>query len=254
MTPSVPLAEIVDYADSRLQNSSVRDWSNALNGLQLENGGRVSRLAAAVDASGVTIQKAIEAGADLLLVHHGLFWSGLQPITGPVYRRIGAAIDAGLAIYSSHLPLDLHPELGNNSLLFLALGLKNPEPFFEEKGAFIGLATRTALPLQELTLRFESAVGGPVKCIAGGPSVTRRIGVVTGGAGGSIQKAAAEGADTFLTGEAPHWAYTAAEDLGINLLLGGHYATETFGVRALAEELSGHFSLPWSFIDHPTGL
>jgi len=248
------LADISDFIDAVLDIDNVADWSNALNGLQLANAGSVTSLAAAVDAGEPTLQKAVDAGADLLLVHHGLFWSGLQPLTGPAFRKTALAIRSNLAVYSAHLPLDVHPEFGNNALLAKAIGMAPAEPFFFEKGRFIGLRAPLAIPLPDLVSRVEVAVAGPAKLFRAGPEITKSIGVVTGGAGAEIYKAAAEGVDTFITGEGPHWAAIAAEELGVNLILAGHYATETFGVKALAARVSAEFGLPWQFIDHPTGL
>jgi len=254
-TPTAPLREIADYLETLLNHRAIADWPNALNGLQVENGGSVRRIGAAVDCCEVTLRMAAQRGIDFLLVHHGLFWSGLQRVEGPVYRKLKLAFDAGLAVFSSHLPLDLHPEFGNNILLARALEL-SPElqPFFFEKGQFIGLKANVVFHRDELKRRIEQAVGGPVKLIAGGPERTGAVGIVTGGAGGEPFKAAAEGVDTFITGEGPHWSYPAAEELGLNVFYAGHYATETFGVKALAEHLSVQFGLPWEFLDHPTGL
>jgi dinuclear metal center YbgI/SA1388 family protein len=248
------LTDIADFMDALLDIKNVPDWTNALNGLQLANDGTVTRIGAAVDAGEATLRMAAEAGVDLLLVHHGLFWAGLQPLTGPVYRKTALAIRANVAVYSAHLPLDVHPELGNNALLAKAIGVPLTEPFFFEKGRFIGLKAALAIPMAELVTRVETAVAGPVKVFPGGPEITEDIGVVTGGAGAEIYKAAGEGVDTFITGEGPHWAAIAAEELGVNLILAGHYATETFGVKALAERVATEFGLPWQFIDHPTGL
>jgi putative NIF3 family GTP cyclohydrolase 1 type 2 len=159
-----------------------------------------------------------------------------------------------LALYSAHLPLDLHSVLGNNAQLAAALDFENTEPFFEAKGQNIGLKTETRIARDELVRRLEQSLGGAVKVYAFGPAETKSIGLVTGGAGDEIYAVARGGIDTFITGEAPHWAAVAAEELGLNLLLGGHYATETFGVKALAAHLADRFNLPWEFIDSPTGL
>lgn len=250
----VPLEKLRTHLDQLLRIAEIGDWSNALNGLQLENGGEISRIGAAVDACEPTITLAAAGKIDLLLVHHGLFWPGLQPIRGGVYRKLKTAMDSGMAIYSAHLPLDLHPEFGNNALLCKALGFRKPAPFFAEKGSLIGLKSAVRVSRPELAKRLEKAVGGPVKLAPGGPEEVRNVGVVTGGAGGEIYRMAEEGIDTLITGEGPHWSYTAAEELGLNLFYAGHYATETFGVKALAEHLSRKFKLPWEFIDHPTGL
>ncbi|MCX6967726.1 MAG: Nif3-like dinuclear metal center hexameric protein [Verrucomicrobia bacterium] len=248
------LSALVEYLTTLLNHAGVTDWPNALNGLQVANSGKVGKIGAAVDACEATLTLAAERGVTLLLVHHGLFWSGLQPVEGPAYRKLKLALDADMAVFSSHLPLDLHPRLGNNALLAKALGFKNLEPFFLEKGNFIGLQTRLALDRDTLSERLSAAVGGPVKCIPGGPECTRVIGLVTGGAGSELAKAAAEGVDTFITGEGPHWTYPAAEELGLNVLYAGHYATETFGVKALGAHLSRKYRLPWEFLDHPTGM
>lgn len=248
------LDQMVRFADELLRLSAIEDYENALNGLQIENSGAVKKIGAAVDASSRTMQMAVEQGIDLLLVHHGLFWPGLQPITGSLQRALKLALEHNLALYSAHLPLDFHPQIGNNALLAAALGLKNTRPFLEMKGQSLGLQAEATLRRDDLLTQLEESLGGPVRCIGAGPMETKRIGIVTGGAGGEIYAAAREGVDTYITGEAPHWAAVAAEELGINLILGGHYATETSGVKALAAELSRQFEVPWGFLDHPTGL
>ena len=248
------LAEIVRYANGLLRIPEIEDYANALNGLQLENDGSVKKIGAAVDASGAVFQMAVERGIDLLLVHHGLFWQGLQPLTGPLFRAVKLATANNLALYSAHLPLDFHPTLGNNALLAAVLGLEKTEPFLEVKGRHLGLCAETDLRRDELLAKLEESLGGPVRCIGAGPMEVKRIGLVTGGAGEEIYQAAREGIDSYVTGEAPHWTAVAAEELGINLFLGGHYATETFGVKALAANLAERFDVPWEFIDRPTGL
>ena len=260
-TPSAPtvigmvaLREIVEHLDGYLRREEVGDFPGAKNGLQVENAGCVTKIGAAVDACDATLCMAAERGIDLLIVHHGLFWRDLTPWTGPVFKRMRALLESNLAVYSSHLPLDVHPRIGNNVKLCEAMGLDPGEPFFEEKGQAIGRVIDVSLALEELVARLGKAVGGKVHVAPGGPGTTKRVGLIAGGAGSEIGRVAAEGIDSFVTGEAPHWAYTAAEDLGVNLLLGGHYATETFGVRALGEHLEHEFRLPWEFIDHPTGL
>jgi dinuclear metal center YbgI/SA1388 family protein len=248
------LAAIVAHLERQLRTAEVADYPGAWNGLQIENSGTVRRVAAAVDACEPVIAEAAARGVSLLLVHHGLFWGGVQPLVGAVRRKVKFAFDADLAIYSSHLPLDLHPTLGNNALLAKALGFRRCEPFFETKGQAIGVKTRASLSLEELARRLERALGSAPHLAPGGPAKTARIGIVTGGAGGEVARAAAEGVDTFITGEGPHHSYTLAEELGVNIFYGGHYATETFGVKALAEHVAKKFRVPWEFIDHPTGL
>ncbi len=251
---SASLKKIVRHCDTLLTTPEIEDWSGALNGLQVENGGTVSRIAASVDASLATAQLAIESKADLLIVHHGFFWSKTTPWTGNRYELLQLLLNYNLAVYSSHLPLDCHPKLGNNAQLAKALGFKKPEPFFNEKGRDIGLRFNQPIKRDALQSKLELAVNGPVTTLPGGGKTCSKIGIVTGGAGAEIAKAAAEGCDTFITGEGPHWTFALAEDLGINVFYAGHYATETFGVKALSEHLSKKFKLPWSFLDHPTGL
>jgi dinuclear metal center YbgI/SA1388 family protein len=254
MLPVATLAQIVSYADEHLRIGEIGDWPNALNGLQFENSGTVTKIGAAVDASSRTIDAAIDGGVNFLIVHHGLFWPGLQPITGSRRRMIDRVLRHDLALYSAHLPLDVHSVLGNNAQLAAALGFEQTAPFFEAKGQQIGLKIEAEISRDELAKKLEQSLGGPVKMFAAGPAQSKSIGLITGGAGSEIYDVAREGIDTFITGEAPHWAAVAAEELGINLLLGGHYATETFGVKALAAHLSERFALPWRFIDSPTGL
>ena len=251
---NVSLAQLVRYCDRLLRTREVEDYDNAANGLQVANLGGVGRIAATVDASLATIRLAIAARADLLLVHHGFFWGPSHPWTGKRYELLHCLLEADLAVYSSHLPLDLHPRLGNNVRLCAALGLKQLKPFFFDHGSFIGFKSAARLKLTELATRLRTATGSTPCIVAGGPSICRIIGVVTGGAGSELRKAAGEGVDTFITGEGPHWTYALAEELGINILYGGHYATETFGVKALAAHLSAKFKVPWEFLDHPTGL
>jgi len=248
------LSTLVQFCDEMLGTVKVQDFEGAVNGLQMENDGTVTRIAAAVDASHATVKLAVAARADLLVVHHGLFWARTHPWIGKKYELLRLLLESNLAVYSSHLPLDAHPRLGNNARLCAALGLKRLRPFFFDHGRFLGFQSRQELSRAELAKRLQAATGEQPHMIPGGSERCQRIGVVTGGAGSDLAKAAAEGVDTFITGEGPHWTYALAEELGINVLYGGHYATETFGVKALAAELARRFKLPWIFLDHPTGL
>jgi dinuclear metal center YbgI/SA1388 family protein len=248
------LSEIVSYTNRFLRIHDVGDWDHALNGLQIENSGRITRIGAAVDVSTRVLTEAQKRDVDLLIVHHGLFWPGLQSIQGALRRQLRLAFENDIALYSAHLPLDIHPRVGNNAQLLAALGLKSARPFLEEKGQPVGLKIRASLSRSELVRKLQKALNGPVKVFGFGPKQTRAIGVVTGAAGSEIYRVADEEIDTFITGEAPHWAAVAAEELGMNLLLGGHYATEVFGVKALVAHLSKRFRVPWEFIDCPTEL
>jgi dinuclear metal center YbgI/SA1388 family protein len=252
--PKAALAAIVAHCDAILRTHEIGDYEGALNGLQVENRGAVTKLTAAVDASLATAKLAVAAGANLMLVHHGLFWSARQPWTGKNYELLRFVVENDLAIYSSHLPLDAHPKLGNNAQLCKALGLTRLKPFFQSHGQTIGFKSTTALARSELAARLERATGARPILIPGGGDTYRSIGVVTGGAGAELKAAVNEGVDTFITGEGPHWTFALAEELGVNVFYAGHYATETFGVKALAAHLAKRFRLPWEFLDHPTGL
>jgi dinuclear metal center YbgI/SA1388 family protein len=252
--PKISLAVIVAHSDKILRTTEIGDYSGAANGLQVENPGVVSRIAAAVDASLATVKLAVAAKADLLIVHHGLFWSPSHPWTGKKYELLRLLMENNLAVYSSHLPLDAHPKLGNNAQLCAALDFRNLKPFFLTHGQTIGFKTRMKISRAELAKRLARATGTRPRVIPGGGEICQCTGMVTGGAGGDLKQAAEEGVDTFITGEGPHWTYALAEELGVNVLYGGHYATETFGVKALASYLSKKFHLPWTFLDHPTGL
>lgn len=249
----IATAELVSWLDERLRVSQVPDYPNALNGLQVANRGRVSRVAAAVDASERAIQRAVASGCDLLLVHHGLFWDGNQPVTGRRYRKLRLLLEHDVALYSAHLPLDVHPELGNNALLARGLGIELEGEFAEYRGVPVGRWGQLELKREVLVARLDELLGARVRVVAGGPEVVRRVGVVTGGGGSAIGDALAAGLDTLVTGEGAHHTYFDAEEGGINVLFGGHYATETFGVRALASELADRFGLEWEFLELPTG-
>ena len=248
------LRELTAYLDDYLGVDEHPDYGNALNGLQLDGRQGVSRIAAAVDASEETIRAAIDARADLLLVHHGLFWSGLAPITGRHYRKIKRALEAGLAIYSAHLPLDSHPEVGNCAVLARALAIDIEGRFGAFQGFDIGWWGHLDEQRDTFRERLSGVVGGPVHLIPGGPERMEKVGVLTGGGGGMIQDAYDAGLDTFITGEGAHHTHFDGMELGVNVFYAGHYATETWGVRTLAMHLEGQFGLPWGFLDFPTGL
>lgn len=242
------------FLDQELRIAEIPDYPGAHNGLQVECEAPVTRVAAAVDASLAVMEQAVAERAQLLVVHHGLFWQGVEPVTGARFRKLKTALDGGLAVYSAHLPLDVHPRLGNNARLAEAIGLRGCELFLEWKGIQLGLAGEMDGTREELAARVGTAVGGPVHMCPGGPERVGRVGLVTGGAGSEVAAVAECGIDTFITGEGPHWSFPLAEELGINVLYAGHYATETFGVRALAAEMADRFGLEWSFIDRPSGL
>ena len=246
--------DLVAYLDEYLRVREVEDYERAFNGLQVENSGDVRHLAVAVDACQAVIDQAAERGADLLVVHHGLFWSPLEPLTGRSYRRVASLVRHGIAVYSAHLPLDRHPTVGNNPVLARLLGIEHRGWWGESRGAPIGVWGELDIDRAALGSRIAEVLGAAPLLLPGGPETVKRVGVVTG-AGGSLIPAAREaGLDTFVTGEGAHHTYFDAEELGVNVFYAGHYRTETVGVKALAEHIAERFQLPWSFIDHPTGL
>jgi dinuclear metal center YbgI/SA1388 family protein len=247
-------AELIAYLDDYLCLRDIPDYRPAYNGLQVEGPGEVRRVAVAVDACLFTIERAASAGADLLLVHHGLFWSETAPVTGAYYRRLAALIKNDVALYACHLPLDAHPEVGNNAVLARMLGLDPDGRFGDYEGAPIGVTARAGMSLADFVARVRCALKVDPFVIATGPEQVKVVGVMTGGAGSWIDQAAAAGVDTFLTGEGGHHTFFEAEERGINLIYAGHYATETVGVQALAAHLQERFGLESLFIDHPTGL
>jgi len=254
------LDAIAGHLDAFLRIGEIPDYPNALNGVQVANRGPISRVAAAVDISRAVIHQAVEARANFLIVHHGIFWAGLQQIRGVFYERLKLLLDNDIALYSAHLPLDGHPTVGNNPLLALALGLEPLGGFAEFRGFMIGVQGKSDIPTVTLLQRahsFAKQHGGDVRAtpIDDG-RVTRRWAICTGAgaSAGTLAEAAAGGIDTLIVGEGPHWTAVDARESGLSIIYAGHYATETLGVRALAERIGEAFVLPWFFIDSPTGL
>lgn len=258
--PSIPLAEIASHLDALLRTTDIPDYPGALNGIQVENTAPVTHVAVAVDASLDTIAAAVEEKANLLVVHHGLFWSGVQPLRGPAYRRVRQLITHDIAVYSSHLPLDLHPTLGNNVLLARALHLLPSAGFAGFQSVSVGVMGTADVDTEELAARAEVIArteGGHLVRVGLTPGRrTRRWALCTGAGASSdtLREAASAGVDTLIVGEGAHHTGVEAPQLGIAVLYLGHYATETFGVRALGAELARRFDLPWTFVAAPTGL
>jgi dinuclear metal center YbgI/SA1388 family protein len=248
------LDELVRYCDDYLQVRTVRDAPEAMNGLQVANDGSVTRLAAAVDLCEATVQMAAKDGADFLIVHHGLFWGGLKPLVGSHFARVAGLIRHGIALYGAHLPLDCHAEVGNAAVLARQLGVRVEGGFGTWRDQVCGVWGELETSRDHLARRLGEVLGVAPKAMPFGPEAVRRVGIATGAGGGLISQAAEAGLDTYVTGEGSHHTFFAAEELGLNVFYGGHYATETFGVKALSEHLSARFSLPWTFLDHPTGL
>jgi len=248
------LEHILHFLEESFDASAFPDYPHALNGLQVEGRREVEHVGAAVDASEATITEAVSRGVHLLMVHHGLFWGGLGPITGPRFRKVAALIKADVSLYGLHLPLDAHPELGNNAILMRKLGLAREGQFGSFMEVKVGWWGSTSMHRGDLLNRLREAFEDEVRLIPGGPEEVSRVGVLTGGGASALSEAGALGLDTLITGEAPHHAFHEAMEMGVNLLLGGHYATETFGVKAVADRLAQKFDLSWEFLHFPTGL
>lgn len=246
--------ELVTYLDGFLRISAIEDSSN--NGLQVEGTAEVTRLAFAVDASLAAIDAAADNGAHMLVVHHGLYWSKPVLPVGIHRRRLGRLFEANLSLYAAHLPLDVHDVVGNNAVLARWLGLQDVAPFGTYKGLHAGLAGRlpTAMPLGEFVAQVESVVQEQVVSIwPFGRQTVQTVAVISGGAAFLVDQAAAAGVDVYLTGEVSHSAYHVAQEWGLNVVFGGHYATETAGLKALAEHLADKFDVQTIFLDLPTG-
>jgi dinuclear metal center YbgI/SA1388 family protein len=257
---SVTLDAVVAHLDDYLRIREIGDYPNAVNGLQISNRGPIRSVATAVDASARTIRGAVDVGANLLIVHHGLFWSGLQPVTGHRYERLRLLVDHDVAVYAAHLPLDAHAEIGNSRLLALELGLVPTTGFAHHEGIALGVCGESDLSTAELLAsahRFAATHGG--SAIASASTAgrrTRRWAICSGaGAGTStIAEAVRLGVDTLIVGEGPHWTAVDAPEHGLVVIYAGHYATETPGVRALGDRLSATFGLTHHFVQAPTGL
>ncbi len=242
------LQQLVDYCDRRTRRSSFKDYPGAVNGLQVANDGRVTRIGAAVDAGQMPFERAVERGVDFLIVHHGLFWGGVQPLTGPVYGRFAALVRGNCAVYSSHLPLDAHEDIGNNVLIARQLGLKPRRQFLPHENELIGWIAPNKFKRSQLIARLEELYPRVVS-IECGAAVPKLVAFCSGSGNGAVPHLLAAGVDTLITGELREEWFNFAQEHRLNLLCCGHYATETHGVKALAAELAKKFRLPWEFIE-----
>jgi dinuclear metal center YbgI/SA1388 family protein len=256
--PTLPV--IAAHLDQLLRTPEIPDYAPALNGVQLENRGEIVKVAAAVDFSRRIVEQTIAAGANLLLVHHGMFWGGLRPITGQFYDRIAPLVRHDIAVYASHLPLDAHPELGNNVLLARELGLQPSGGFARYQTIDVGVQGVTEVHTHALVERARAVArrhnGDVIATSLSDSRTTKRWAICTGAGADTttIREALDARIDTLIVGEGPHHTAVEAADVGLAIIYVGHYATETFGVRALAEHLETHFALPWEFLEAPTGL
>lgn len=244
---------LVEYLDEYL---SIAEWSDkALNGLQVEGAGEVERVAVATDAAMATFSLAAEAGAQFIIVHHGLFWGRPEPVTGPLRARLAALIDAELSLYAAHLPLDAHPEVGNNAVIANLLELGDRRSFGLYGDREIGWMGRLPEPVDraELAARLEALLGARPDVLGFGRNPIETVAVVSGGGAELIPQASAAGVDAFITGETSHIAWHSAREHRIDVLFCGHYASETVGVRALGDHLAETFDVESVFLASPTG-
>ena len=232
-------------------------FDRSLNGIQVDasKDKEVKKIAVAVDACYQSIEKACEINADLLIVHHGLFWGTPLAIAGPHYNRVKKLLDNDIALYAAHIPLDAHPVLGNNAQMCKKLGLINIEPFSKYKGVYCGFKGEftVAVTADDIcnTLGFSKADG--LLRLDFGKKEIKTIGIVSGAAGEDAALAAEEGLDAFITGEIPHQVYHQALEDNINVIAGGHYMSETFGVLAVGQMLKDKYDIDFEFIDIRTG-
>ena len=247
------ILQLSHYLDNLLDIKEIKDSANAINGLQVQNTGDIKKVGLAVDLCMATIEKAIAAECNMMFVHHGMLWGGVKLIRGNFYDKISTMMCENLGLYSAHLPLDMHPVLGNNKVLAGQLELNELEPFGEYEGQKIGFKGRLkSLSAEELGAKLEDKLGSPVKVIGSGEVQT--LGVVSGGAADILSQAAVAGLDAYLTGEGSNHHYHEALENECVLILAGHYATETGGVKAVGKHLEKQFGIKTEFIDYPTGI
>ncbi len=242
---------IAAFLDGKLKTAEITDKSN--NGLQVDNEVEVRRIGFAVDASLETFKKALDTQCQMLIVHHGIIWGGINSIVGTTYRRVSFLIDNQLALYASHLPLDLHPEYGNNIQLAKILKLSQPRVFGKYEGVDIGFIGETKCLLEDLK-KIMLQNGMQTLSLDFGKLQISTVAIVSGGASDLLPQAVEAGADLFITGEPAHYAYHEAKENGINVIFGGHYETETWGVKALMPLLQKEFKVETEFLDVPTLL
>jgi len=243
------LETITQFCDARLGQAEIPDFPGSENGLQIANNGKVTKIGAAVDAGMEPFKKATAARIDYLIVHHGLYWSPPVPLIGSSYQKIKLALDSNLALYGSHLPLDRHPEIGNNAIIAQKLGLCIKSTILPYEGVDIGLLAEGIESRQELRASLENLFPEGIQAIEFGSEHLEEIAVLSGSGHSAAGEILEAGADTLVTGELRQHHFNMAQELGLNLYACGHYATETFGVDALGREVAKEFDLPYQFIE-----
>ena len=249
------LKEIVTFCDQHLRRTEIKDFEGAYNGLQIENNGSVSKIGASVDAGQRPFEDAIAQGVDFIICHHGMFWTNPLPIVGNNYMKVKTALDGNLAVYGAHLPLDCHPDIGNNALLADALGLKKVDTFLNYEGSDIAIiALGPSGGREELSCKLRALFPESYHGIEYGSAQPKRIGILTGSGQSAVPRLLENGIDTLITGELRQHHFNMAQEFRLNLYPCGHYATEIFGVKALAAKVAQKFQLPWVFIEQPCPL
>jgi len=246
------LDALVSYCDKRTRRTAFKDAPGAFNGLQVANNGKVTKIGAAVDAGVAPFRQAVAAGVDFLIVHHGMYWDMPRPLTGPAYQRVATLVSGNCALYSNHLPLDGHPEIGNNAILAAELGLSATKPFLVRDGEPIGWIAPSKLSRAQLRAKLAQRYPRVI-AIEYGSAAPRGVAFCSGAGNSAVPELAAAGVDTLVTGELREEWFNRAQEEKLNLYLCGHYATEVHAVKALAAELAKKFKLPWEFIatDNP---
>ncbi|NQT60993.1 MAG: Nif3-like dinuclear metal center hexameric protein [Bacteroidetes bacterium] len=251
------IKELVNWFDELLKPEDFIRADVSMNGLQVGRKQKeITRAAFAVDACMESFQRAVQAGADILFVHHGLFWGKPIPLTNAHYERISYLIEHDLALYASHLPLDAHPEVGNNAGIANKLGLINRMPFGEYHGSMIGVKGELSedSPLETVLDILDLSDEASVSILPFGKKKIKSVGIISGGAAGEVFQALDEGLDLYITGETAHQIYHTCLEGGIHVIAGGHYNTEIFGTKLVAEKLSAEMGIQTYFVDFPTGL
>jgi dinuclear metal center YbgI/SA1388 family protein len=251
------LEELDRWLSSFLDLASFAGVDPCQNGLQVARSpGEVRKVAFAVDACMESFHRASAWGAQVLFVHHGILWDRVERLSGVSYDRVRFLVEKDLALFGVHLPMDVHPEVGNNIGIARHLGLESIEPFGAHRGVKIGYKGTLPAPIgiDELVRRLASRQGEPIRTLPFGPSEIRSVGIVSGGAPWEVVQAMAEGLDAYVTGESAHGIYHHCLEGRIHAIFSGHYHSETFGVRLLAERLARETGLETTYLDIPTGL
>lgn len=244
----VKTEDIVNFCNQRTNLGEIEDFPGSHNGLQVGNSGEIKKIGASVDAGLIPFTKAIDLQIDFLITHHGLFWNPPIPITGSAYKKIKLCLDNNLAVYGSHLPLDCHPEIGNNSILAKKLGLEPFAKFLPFKGTDIGLITKNNQKRSQIREKLKTLFPKGFSTMEFGSDQPEKIAILTGSGQSAVDHIIDNGADTLITGELKQHHFNIAQELKLNLFACGHYATETFGVNALAQEAANKFDLSYEFV------